>query len=135
MLVDLPTEALCQLWSCKWTTSRLQDILDNWRVNKTKQPTLEAADTLLCHAVELTLVFVQNNFTGPFKQLEEFSNFLQSKTLQEYDPFVRLMENGEEINPNVKLGELLVLAKEILDLLRQYWSDSLVSGYLYHDIT
>lgn len=124
-LEDLPTEALCQLWSCKWTTTRLQDILDNWRVNKTKQPTLEAADTLLCHAVELTLVFVQNNFTGPFKQLEEFSNFLQSKTLQEYDPFVRLMENGEEINPNVKLGELLVLAKEILDLLRQYWSDSL----------
>lgn len=126
----MPTEALRQLWSCQWTTTRLQSILDNWRVNKATDPNSEAANTLLCQAVELTLVFVQNNFTGPFKQLEEFSNFLQKKSLEEYDSFKRLMENGEEINPNVKLGELLVLAKEILDLLRQFWPNSLVSSYL-----
>ncbi|XP_053953495.1 tetratricopeptide repeat protein 27 [Anastrepha ludens] len=122
---DLLTEALRHLWSCKWTTTRLQNILDNWQSIKNTEPCLETADALFCQAVELTLVFVQNNFTGPFKQLEEFSDFLQAKQLKDYDPFIRLMENGEEINPNVKLGELLVLAKEMFHLLRQSWPDSL----------
>ncbi|CAD7005825.1 tetratricopeptide repeat protein 27 [Ceratitis capitata] len=122
---DLPTEAIRQLWSCNWSTTRLQTILDNWQENKNVAPSLEAADTLLCQAIELTLLFVQNNFTGPFQQLEEISNILQAKKFVEYDPFKRLMENGEEINPNVKLGELLVIAKETVNLLRQHWSDAL----------
>ncbi|XP_017491754.1 PREDICTED: tetratricopeptide repeat protein 27 [Rhagoletis zephyria] len=128
---DLPTESLHQLWSCKWTTTRLQAILDNWFQYKNAEPSLETADTLLCQVVELTLVFVQNNFTGPFKQLEEFTVFLQAKQLKEYDPFICLMENGEEINPNVKLGELLVLAKEILNFLRQRWPESLYLQWWY----
>ncbi|XP_067647809.1 tetratricopeptide repeat protein 27 isoform X2 [Eurosta solidaginis] len=68
---------------------------------------------------------------GPFKQQQEFIEFLQTKHLEAYDPYTKLMENGEEINPNVKLGELLVWAKEIINLLRQSFPDSLYLNWWY----
>lgn len=82
----------------------------------------------LAVAVELLLIFGQYNFTGPFDDLSAFQQFIKEDfPLKLPDPFDELKENGEEINPNVVLGEFLLIAADILKKLLGQQPDSLVS--------
>ncbi|XP_017072187.1 tetratricopeptide repeat protein 27 [Drosophila eugracilis] len=113
---DLPAEQqLRQLWTRQklWTVEDLREILLRWREKgkpdlKT-DPASQLKDFLL-----LIFAFVQNNFTGPFDNLEGLQKIHSELNLDDLDAQDKLKASGEELNPNVKTGELLLLAREIL---------------------
>ncbi|XP_037933632.1 tetratricopeptide repeat protein 27-like [Teleopsis dalmanni] len=122
----IENELLRLLWTCNFTTENLEKLLSTHLSNQKDKLNDEEARTALCQAIELILIFVQYNFTGPTKSVDEFTELIANKKLEECDPFVKLIENGEEINSNVALGELFVIAKNILKQLSAQYPESLV---------
>ncbi|KAH8376508.1 hypothetical protein KR200_010569 [Drosophila serrata] len=113
---DLPAdEALRQLWTRQdlWTVEDLREILQRWRDN---------GKTDLRDFLCLIFAFVQNNFTGPFDKAAECQLSLDL----ELDASEKLKASGEELNPNVKTAELLLMAREILDGLQKTHPNSMV---------
>ncbi|EDW94655.2 tetratricopeptide repeat protein 27 [Drosophila yakuba] len=125
---DLPAdEALRQLWTRQklWTVDDLRGILQRWqeqgKPGLEDDPTSQLKDFLL-----LIFAFVQNNFTGPFDKLEEYQQIHSELELEKLDALEKLKASGEELNPNVKSVELLLIAKEILQGLLESHPESKV---------
>ncbi|XP_013117334.2 tetratricopeptide repeat protein 27 [Stomoxys calcitrans] len=125
---DLPSESLKRVWSGKWCTEKLEHSLKHWWNQKddANQLTVEDSEELLCVALELLLAFIQQNFTGPFCELTELEGFVKELQPLVGDFFVELKENGEEINPNVVLGEFLLISRAILNKLLSLHKDCVV---------
>ncbi|XP_065360961.1 tetratricopeptide repeat protein 27 [Calliphora vicina] len=125
---DVCNESLKRVWTGEWKVSDLQELLVKWLACKDSLNELTAAEIedLLAFAVELLFVFAQYNFTGPFDDLPEFEQFVKESLSFVADPFEELKENGEEINPNVVLGEFLLVAKDILKKLLNSQQESVV---------
>lgn len=116
------------MWFGKWCSENLEKSLEEWWVKKESSDlSLVESKDLLSLAVELLLSFVQQNFTGPFCELTELEGFANEIQHHVGDPFIELKENGEEINPNVVLGEFLIISRDILKKLLLCHSDSVVS--------
>lgn len=109
----------------------MPELLKNWSakaVGTTDTFTEQELQDFLALAVELLLIFGQYNFTGPFDDLAEYQQFIKDDCpVKVPDPFEALKENGEEINPNVVLGEFLIIASQIIKKLLSLHPDSLVS--------
>ncbi|XP_017111947.1 tetratricopeptide repeat protein 27 [Drosophila elegans] len=125
---DLPAdEQLRQLWTRQklWTLEDLRGILQRWRenekLNSKDNPALQLNDFLL-----LIFAFVQNNFTGPFDKVDDFQVIHSELSLKDLDAQEKLKASGEELNPNVKTGELLLVAREILKGLLETHPESKV---------
>lgn len=97
----------------------MEESLRKWCANKdcSDKWTQQESEEFLCLAVELLLLFTQYNFTGPFDDLKDFEGVIKDVKPPVGDPFVELKENGEEINPNVVLGEFLLIARDIVKKL------------------
>jgi len=108
----------------------LREILQRWREKGQAvlkdDPASQLKDFLL-----LVFAFVQNNFTGPFDKLEEFQQIHSQLNLEELDAQEKLKASGEELNPNVKTGELLLVAREILQGLLENHPESKVGVLSY----
>jgi len=91
----------------------LQMIIKRWKEKGEKGETEE----LLNDFLQLIFAFVQNNFTGPFDKLSSCTEMLSNLQLDNCDPLEQLKASGEELNPNVKSAQLLLIAKQILDAL------------------
>ncbi|EDW79604.1 uncharacterized protein Dwil_GK20574 [Drosophila willistoni] len=106
---------LQQLWNRPelWTVTELEVIIGRWL----NQKNTTESQQLLSDALQLIFAFVQNNFCGPFDQIPACQNMLSKLPLKAYDPLEQLKASGEELNPNVKTGEFLVIAREILKTL------------------
>ncbi|XP_073838093.1 tetratricopeptide repeat protein 27 [Musca autumnalis] len=130
---DLDNESLKRVWSGKWCSGKFQDSLKRWwsRRDTKEDFTQEECDEFLCVAIEALLAFLQQNFTGPFCELAELEGFVKEIQPLVGDAFVELKENGEEINPNVVLGEFLLLSRDILKKLLNSHSDSLILHWWY----
>lgn len=107
----------------------LKELLTKWLAKKDTQDSFSDSEIedFLSLAAELLFLFAQYNFSGPFDDLQEFQDFVKENLTYVGDPFDLLKENGEEINPNVVLGEFLLLAKEILKNLLKQKEECLVS--------
>lgn len=107
----------------------LKELLTKWLAKKDTQDSFSDSEIedFLSLAAELLFLFAQYNFSGPFDDLQEFQDFVKENLTYVGDPFDLLKENGEEINPNVVLGEFLLLAKEILKILLKQKEECLVS--------
>ncbi|XP_017030991.1 tetratricopeptide repeat protein 27 [Drosophila kikkawai] len=113
---DLPAdEALRLLWTRQelWTVEDLREILQRWRAK---------GKTDLRDFLCLIFAFVQNNFTGPFDKAAD----CQLQLNLDVDASEKLKASGEELNPNVKTAELLLVAREILEGLLKTHPDSKV---------
>ncbi|KAM7354742.1 tetratricopeptide repeat protein 27 [Cochliomyia hominivorax] len=127
-LKDIKTESLQRVWSGEWNVKNFKEPLSKW-LSKTNSPSNfnpEEVEEFLSLAAELLFGFAQYNFTGPFDDLPEFQEFVKENVSFAGDPFEKLKENGEEINPNVVLGEFLLLAKEIIQKLLDQHKECLV---------
>nr|AAV36917.1 RE04643p [Drosophila melanogaster] len=125
---DLPAdETLRQLWTRQklWTIDELREILQRWqehvKPDPNDNPTSQLKDFLL-----LIFAFVQNSFTGPFDKLEEYQQIHSELELEKLDALEKLKASGEELNPNVKSVELLLIAREILEGLLENHPESKV---------
>ncbi|XP_037825505.1 tetratricopeptide repeat protein 27 [Lucilia sericata] len=125
---DLCNDSLKRVWCEEWNVSNLQDLLNKWLACKEAAEDLsqEQIEDLLPVAVQLLFVFAQYNFTGPFDDLREFQEFVKENLNFVPDPFEELKENGEEINPNVVLGEFLIVARDILKKLLKGQAETVV---------
>ncbi|XP_075159976.1 tetratricopeptide repeat protein 27 [Haematobia irritans] len=125
---ELSSESLKRVWSGKWCSDNLEQSLKLWwsKQSTSVDLTQEECEDLLCVAIELLLAFVQQNFTGPFCELTELEGFVKELQTLVGDYFVELKENGEEINPNVVVGEFLLLSRDILKRLGDLHKDSIV---------
>lgn len=144
--IELENECLERLWRCEWSPVYLEQSLQQWWEISYRSSALteEEIDRLLLQAIELLLIFTQNNFTGPFDQLEEFKKFVKNANFLDINAGTELKENGEELNPNVNIPELLFIARRILQKLLENSKDSMVRitiivslvitlyNYLYH---
>ncbi|KAH8372301.1 hypothetical protein KR093_010976 [Drosophila rubida] len=116
-LTDLPAdERLRKLWTAEelWTVEEVETIVIRWQ-QQGKQ--LETVEQTLNDFLQLTFAFVQNNFTGPFDKLAACTELLCSLQLEQSAALEQLKESGEELNPNVKIAQLLLIAKQLLDAL------------------
>ncbi|XP_030565767.1 tetratricopeptide repeat protein 27 [Drosophila novamexicana] len=120
-LEDLPAdERLRKLWASQelWTVDELQKIIKRWQDSPQQQPNgNEEAAQLLNDFLQLIFAFVQNNFTGPFDKLAACTEMLTDLQLAQSDALEQLKASGEELNPNVKTAQLLLIAKQMLDTL------------------
>ncbi|KAH8259670.1 hypothetical protein KR026_008578 [Drosophila bipectinata] len=128
---DLPAdEQLRQLWIRQelWTVPELREILQRWR-NSSKSDLKDNPAPLLNDFLRLVFVFVQNNFTGPFDKIEECKALLEELEFKDLEAQEKLKASGEELNPNVKTEELLLVAREILQNLLEVYPDSKVLNW------
>jgi len=115
------------LWTRQklWTIDELREILQRWqehvKPDPNDNPTSQLKDFLL-----LIFAFVQNSFTGPFDKLEEYQQIHSELELEKLDALEKLKASGEELNPNVKSVELLLIAREILEGLLENHPESKV---------
>ncbi|KAI9588797.1 tetratricopeptide repeat protein 27 [Glossina fuscipes] len=124
---ELENESLKRLWRCEWSPLYLEESLQQWWESSHRSAlTQEEIDRLLLQAIELLLIFTQNNFTGPFDQLEEFKEFVKNANFLDINAVTELKENGEELNPNVNIPELLFTARRILQKLLENSKDSMI---------
>ncbi|KAM8708438.1 hypothetical protein ACLKA7_015416 [Drosophila subpalustris] len=117
---DLPADGrLRKLWMSEdlWTLEEIKLIIKRWQEERGKEPLEGRGEELLNDFLQLIFAFVQNNFTGPFDRLTSCTEMLYSLQLDNCDPLEQLKASGEELNPNVKTAELLLIAKQILDAL------------------
>ncbi|KAH8260892.1 hypothetical protein KR044_000021 [Drosophila immigrans] len=117
-LDDLPAdERLRKLWTAEqlWTVEELQIIVKRWQESDKKQ--LENTEQTLNDFLQLIFAFVQNNFTGPFDKLAACTEMLSGLELEQSAALEQLKASGEELNPNVKTAQLLLIARELLDTL------------------
>ncbi|XP_032596913.1 tetratricopeptide repeat protein 27 isoform X2 [Drosophila grimshawi] len=121
IFLDLPNdERLRNLWISQdlWTVAELQTIIKSWQDNTEQQlKSSEQATQLLNKFLQLVFAFVQNNFTGPFDKLEACQDLLISLKLEPSIAQEQLKASGEELNPNVKTPQLLLVAQQMLDAL------------------
>ncbi|XP_061400608.1 tetratricopeptide repeat protein 27 [Musca vetustissima] len=117
---DLESDSLRRVWSGKWCSGKFEDSLKQWWSLQ------EQCEVFLCLAIESLLAFLQQNFTGPFCELAELEGLVKEIQPLVGDAFEELKENGEEINPNVVLGEFLLLSRGILRKLLELQPDSIV---------
>lgn len=125
--IDLPNDKLKELWSCNWSVEKINKILQQHLASV--QTFHDNDESLLFHAIQLVLVFLQNNFTGPFAQLEQLERCRNQIFPKEYIAAHQLISNGEEINTNVNLPELFAKAKDIIQHLLEKRPSSLVKSY------
>ncbi|EDW19070.1 tetratricopeptide repeat protein 27 [Drosophila mojavensis] len=118
---DLPAdERLQKLWSSQelWSVDELQTIIKRWQGNdQLELNSIEQATELLNDFLQLIFAFVQNNFTGPFDKLEGCTEMLNDLKLEQSEAMEQLKASGEELNPNVKTAQLLLIAKQMLKTL------------------
>lgn len=136
------------MWNCNWSLDRLKRALQIWWQDKCSNEYSigkEDAKVLFPLAVELFLIFVQNNFTGPFDHVADFEELINKLDFDygKFDKFSKsgafdvdgehiitandmLKTNNEEVNANVKLSALLVCARDIFRCLMKYDSECLV---------
>lgn len=117
-LEELPADSrLRKLWINEdlWTVDELKNIIKRWQ-EKGKDE-LKDTEEQLNDFLQLIFAFVQNNFTGPFDKLTSCTEMLSYLQLENCDPLEQLKASGEELNPNVKTAQLLLIAKQILDAL------------------
>uniref|UniRef100_A0A1I8NC62 Uncharacterized protein n=1 Tax=Musca domestica TaxID=7370 RepID=A0A1I8NC62_MUSDO len=125
---DLSHESLKRIWSGKWCSAGFESSLKQWwsKRDAKEDYSQEECEEFLCLAIESLLIFMQQNFTGPFCDLAELEGFVKEIQPLVGDAFVELKENGEEINPNVVLGEFLLLSRDILKKLLEFQPESVV---------
>lgn len=113
-------ERLQKLWSSQelWSVDELQTIIKRWQGNdQLELNSIEQATELLNDFLQLIFAFVQNNFTGPFDKLEGCTEMLNDLKLEQSEAMEQLKASGEELNPNVKTAQLLLIAKQMLKTL------------------
>uniref|UniRef100_A0A1A9X0Y8 TPR_REGION domain-containing protein n=1 Tax=Glossina brevipalpis TaxID=37001 RepID=A0A1A9X0Y8_9MUSC len=125
---EIENDHLKRIWRCEWSPIHLENSLQqSWEsAHKSAPLTQEESDEFLLKAIELLLIFTQNNFTGPFDQLGEFKEFIKNAHFLNTDAATELKENGEELNPNVNLAELLLIARWIIKKLLENTEDSMI---------
>ncbi|KAH8411120.1 hypothetical protein KR222_003597 [Zaprionus bogoriensis] len=121
---DFPNyERLRKLWTSHelWTVSELETIIKRWLDNAANMEIAEIDKSvdLLIDFLQLVFAFVQNNFTGPFDKLTLCSEMLSNLQLDDLYPQKQLEASGEELNPNVKTAQLLLISKQMLEVLRK----------------
>lgn len=119
---DLPPR-LQQIWSCNWM-DMLADPLLVAVLPKLSEATqaLETVnhDAVLSIAISSLQAFVQENFTGPSLNAEQYAAlpFYQLLTETVLDDISQLCSiDGEDYNVNMMRPELLILAKVLLEHL------------------
>lgn len=123
-------ERLRKLWSSQelWTVDELQTIIKRCQDNGQHElQGTEQATQLLNDFLILIFAFVQNNFTGPFDKLAACTEMLKDLSLEQSVAQEQLKASGEELNPNVKTAQLLLIAKQILKTLSAAQPTSKVS--------
>lgn len=123
-------ERLQKLWSSQelWSVDELQTIIKRWQGNSQLELNgIEQSTELLNDFLQLIFAFVQNNFTGPFDKLEGCTEMLKDLKLEQSEAMEQLKASGEELNPNVKTAQLLLIAKQMLKTLSAAQPTSKVS--------
>lgn len=132
-VLDVTNESLKRVLCGEWKCSNFKGLLGNWLAcQDSKDLSNEQTEDCLTFAVELLLIFAQYNFTGPFDDLDKFQQFVKDSLLFVADPFEVLKENGEEINPNVVLGEFVEMARNVLKKLLKNQEESVVSKNVHY---
>lgn len=129
---DLPSDSLKRVWQGEWCVKDLEESLKKWWQAKFSDNFHQhETEEFLSLSVELLLIFAQYNFTGPFDDVKEFEGFISESKLSVGDPFVELKENGEEINPNVMLGEFLLISRDIFKKLLTFQENEVILHWWY----
>lgn len=99
--------------------AELETIVKRWKDNAGKQQLSDTDSTfdLLNDFLQLIFAFVQINFTGPFGKLTPCTEMLSNLQLDELCQLDQLKASGEEPNPNVKVAQLFLISKQILETL------------------
>lgn len=121
-------ENLSKLWNCDWKSIiGNQDSKDFLNSNLSED---EISDSLFPTAIAALMSFIQENFTGPPLE-ESLESLLNCQWPESIKTKSLLRVDSEELNPNVKKPELLLLSRNLLSFYHKNENSSWIIELWY----
>lgn len=103
---------LTKLWNCDWKSIIGNKDVKNYLENNLSEDSI--SDSLFPTAISALMSFIQENFTGPPLE-DSLETLLNCQWPESIKSTIQLRVDSEELNPNVKKPELLLLSRNLLN--------------------